>query len=78
MTQTKEQIHEDLLLWDHVLALEKAGKKEEALEFRKKHIPLPAWGAKVMKKFLGAEYVRNSGYDLSLAEARFGKDWLNH
>jgi hypothetical protein len=77
MTQTKEQIHERLMLWGQVLALQEAGKKEEALAFRKKYIPLPVWGARVMKKFLGAEYIRTSGYDLSEVEAKIGKSWLD-
>jgi hypothetical protein len=68
---------ERLALWMQVTALEKAGKREEALAFRKQHIPLPPWGAKVMKKFLGAEYIRTSGYDLSEVEAKLGKSWLD-
>jgi hypothetical protein len=77
MTQTKEEAKARLALWMQVIALEEAGKREEALAFRKQQIPLPAWGAKVMKKFLGAEYVRTSGYDLSEVEARLGKSWLD-
>jgi hypothetical protein len=66
-----------LSLWMQVTALKKAGKVEEAMAFRKKYIPLPAWGAKVMKKFCGADYIRASGYDLSEVEAKLGKSWLD-
>ncbi|MDR1229999.1 MAG: hypothetical protein LBK61_01215 [Spirochaetaceae bacterium] len=66
-----------LSLWMRFVALKQAGKDEEALAFRKANIPLPAWGAKVMKKFLGAAYIRASGYDLSEVEEKLGKDWLD-
>jgi hypothetical protein len=77
MTLTKQQIHDNLALWMQFIALEDAGKKEEAEAFRKAHIPLEPWAAKLMKKQIGVEWLRSSGYDLSLAEAKFGKDWLN-
>jgi hypothetical protein len=77
MAPIKEQAHDRLALWMQVLALEEAGKREEALAFRKQNIPLPAWGAKVMKKFLGTDYIRSSGYDLSEVEAKLGKNWLD-
>jgi hypothetical protein len=77
MNQTKENPKDKLSLWMQVTALEKAGKKEEAQAFRKANIPLEPWGAKVMKKFLGVDYIRTSGYDLSEVEAKFGKDWLD-
>jgi hypothetical protein len=78
MKRTKDQVHERLMLWAQFRALREAGKEEEAMAFRKKHIPLPAWGAEVMKKFLGADYVRNAGYDMSEVEARLGKVWLDN
>lgn len=37
-------------------------------------IPTAPWLAKAMKEVFGAEYLE--GYDLSEAEAEFGKDWL--
>lgn len=40
--------------------------------------PLPAYLAKTLKDLYGKEYVLNFGYDLSEAEARYGKDWLDH
>jgi len=55
----REQIWKTKTLWMQVTALEKAGKHEEAASFRKKYIPLPVWGAKVMKKFCGADYIRS-------------------
>jgi len=77
MTQMKKETTDRLSLWMQFVALKQAGKDAEAMAFRKANIPLPAWGAKVMKKFLGAEYIRTSGYDLSEVEAKLGKSWLD-
>jgi len=73
----KEQTTEQLDLWAQVAALRESGKKEEAITFQRKYIPLPVWGAKVMRKFCGAEFIRNSGYNLSEVEERLGKNWLD-
>jgi hypothetical protein len=75
---SKEDVMVKLAFWKQYGALENAGKHEEALAFYKKNMPLPAWGAKVMKKLLGAEYIRTSGYDLSEVEAKLGKSWLDN
>jgi hypothetical protein len=77
MALTKQQIHNNLAILMESFAMEDAGKKEEAEAFRKAHIPLEPWAAKLMKKQIGVDWLRNSGYDLSLAEAKYGKDWLN-
>jgi hypothetical protein len=77
MAQTREQIHEGLQLRLQIIALEDAGKYEEAQALRKAKIPLPPYTAKLIRDQIGVEYLRNSGYDLSLAEAKFGKDWLD-
>jgi hypothetical protein len=77
MAQTREQIHEALQLRLQIIALEKAGKYEEAEALHKAKIPLPPYTAKLIRDQIGVEYLRNSGYDLSLAEAKFGKNWLD-
>ncbi|MDR1148205.1 MAG: hypothetical protein LBK66_06185 [Spirochaetaceae bacterium] len=77
MNQTNEETKDRLSLWTRFVALKQAEKDEDALAFRKANIPLPAWGAKVMKKFLGTDYIRTSGYDLSEVEEKLGKDWLD-
>jgi hypothetical protein len=38
--------------------------------------PLPPYLAKVMKEKVGADFLIDAGYNLSEAEAEFGKDWL--
>ena len=39
--------------------------------------PLPPYIAKVMKEKVGLDYLLNSGWNLSEAEAEFGSDWLS-
>jgi len=77
MTPTKAEIDVKLAFWKQYDALVNAGKENEALAFYEQNRPLPTWGAKVMKKFLGADFLRESGYDLSEVEAKLGKNWLN-
>jgi hypothetical protein len=39
--------------------------------------PMPPYLAKVAKKTMGAEFLIKNGFNLSEAEAEFGKDWIN-
>jgi hypothetical protein len=56
-------------------ALEDAGKKNEAMALLKT-LPMPPFLAKVMKEKVGADYLIESGWNLSEAEAAFGQGWL--
>lgn len=47
-------------------------KEEERLI---KQMPMVPWLAKAAKEVFGTEYL--AGWDLSAAEAEYGKDWLN-
>ena len=38
--------------------------------------PMPPYLAKVFKEKVGADFLIDGGYNLSEAEAEFGKDWL--
>jgi hypothetical protein len=69
-------LHEKLVKINKSYELEKAGKFEEARALDRS-IPLPPWLAKVYVEVTSAEHVRNSGYNLSEAEAEFGPDWLD-
>lgn len=40
-----------------------------------KQMPMAPWLAKAAKEIFGAEHL--AGWDLSAAEAEYGKDWLN-
>lgn len=50
------------------------GDEEEAMRLAKQK-PLTPWVAKGLKEVFGAQYLE--GWDLSEAEAEYGKDWLN-
>ncbi|GAB7140537.1 hypothetical protein RsTz2092_04860 [Deferribacterales bacterium RsTz2092] len=56
--------------------LRKAGKEEEAHQLMNQ-IPIPPYLAKAIKEVFGAEYLKNSGQNLSEVETEYGKDWLN-
>lgn len=56
------------------LAASARGDDEEALRIAREK-PLTPWVAKATKDIFGAEYLE--GWDLSDAEAEYGKDWLN-
>jgi hypothetical protein len=57
-------------------AMEKAGDKEGASRLLRT-APMPSYLAKVIKEKLGLDYLINSGWNLSEAEAEFGSDWLS-
>jgi hypothetical protein len=56
--------------------LSKAGDWEGGLRLMKT-VPVPPYIAKVMKEKVGADFLINSGWNLSEAEAEFGPDWLS-
>jgi hypothetical protein len=55
--------------------LRKAGDKEGATRLLRT-APMPPYLAKVFKEKVGADFFTDAGYNLSEAEAEFGKDWL--
>jgi hypothetical protein len=61
---------------DKSAELRMAGKDAEATAVFKQ-IPLPPSTARIWKKYVGAESLKTSGWNLSDAEAAFGKDWLD-
>jgi hypothetical protein len=58
------------------IALEKAGKHEEAMEVAKTRPLSPALAA-LIKKRLGVGWLKKSGWNLAEAEVKFGEGWLN-
>jgi hypothetical protein len=40
-------------------------------------IPMPPYLAKLMKEYMGKEFLLEGGYNLSEAEAEFGENWLD-
>jgi hypothetical protein len=69
-------LHDKLALGVKAIELKKQGKLEEAMRIEKS-IPLPPYLAKWAKKRIGADFLINQGWNLSEAEAEYGKDWLN-
>jgi len=62
-------------IFDQVNAAIAADNLDEATRLTKQ-IPLVPEIAKAAKEALGADYLRQSGFNLSAAEAEYGKDWL--
>ncbi len=70
---TGEEISEII---DKSLVATKAGNDEEAMRIARQ-LPISPWLAKAGKEVFGKDFLTNNGYDLSEAEAEYGKDWLN-
>jgi hypothetical protein len=77
MTKQAKQMTEDekAAIIMKAIALDDAGKKAESDALMKTY-PAPPWLAKVFKEKVGADFLIKGGYNLSEAEAAFGKDWL--
>jgi hypothetical protein len=58
------------------IELKKQGKLEEATRLRRS-IPIEPWLAEWGKKYMGADFLINGGWNLSEAEEVYGKDWLS-
>jgi hypothetical protein len=53
-----------------------AGNKAEAVRITL-GLPMPTYLAKFAKEFLGADFLKKNGYNLSEVEAELGPDWLD-
>jgi len=77
MPQTQTMtLDEKLDIGVKAIELKKAGDREGYTRLIRK-IPIPSYIAKVMKDKMGADFLINGGWDLSEAEAEFGRDWLS-
>jgi hypothetical protein len=52
------------------------GNKAEAVRITL-GLPMPTYLAKFAKEFLGADFLKKNGYNLSEVEAELGADWLD-
>jgi hypothetical protein len=52
------------------------GDREESCRLLKQ-LPLEPWLAKAGKEVCGKDFLLENGFDLSKAEAAYGKDWLS-
>ncbi|MCL2156104.1 MAG: hypothetical protein FWH53_10605 [Leptospirales bacterium] len=69
-------LDEKLTIGCKAVELRKAGDREGASRLMRS-IPMPPYLAKIYKEKVGVEHLINGGWNLSEAEAEFGKDWLN-
>ena len=69
-------LDEKLAIACKAAALRKSGDEEGASRLIRTS-PLPPYIAKVIKEKVGVDYLLNSGWNLSEAEAEFGSDWLS-
>jgi hypothetical protein len=69
-------LDEKLTIACKAAALRQAGDSEGASRLLRT-APMPPYLAKIYKEKIGAEHLVNSGWNLSEAEAEFGKDWLS-
>jgi hypothetical protein len=69
-------LEERFAIGEKALALENAGKKAESTMYMIQHYPMPPYLAKFAKSHFGADFLIEGGFNLSEAEAEFGKDWL--
>ena len=78
MPQTQTMtLDEKLDIACRAAALSKAGD-EEGYSRLIRTAPLPPYLAKVFKEKVGADFLIDGGFNLSEAEAEFGRDWLTH
>ncbi len=67
---------EELQIIQQINAATKRGDKEESRRLAKL-LPLAPHLAKSLKEQFGPDNLRKEQYDLSEAEAAYGKNWLN-
>jgi len=78
VAQTQMQINDDVVL-DRLNAAMDAFDEDDIQKMKEINatIPLPSTVAKQMKAYMSKEDILDLGYDLSLANAELGEDWLN-
>ena len=69
-------LDEKLAIACKAAALSDAGDEEGASRLIRT-VPIPPYIAKVIKEKVGSNYFKNSKWNLSEAEAKFGPNWLS-
>ena len=78
MTQAQTMsLDEKLAISCKSAELRKAGDEEGASRLLRT-IPMPPYLAKVAKEKIGVDFFTGGGWNLSEAEAEFGKDWISN
>ena len=76
MSKATMSLDEKLDICNKALDLFEAGD-EEGFDRLMNIVPMPPHLAMAAKKTMGTEFLMNSGWNLSEAEAVFGADWLS-
>lgn len=74
MTQLTREQKMDII--DKSLDADERGDHEEANRLMLQ-LPVPPYLAQIFKEVWGKDFLLEGGYDLSLAEAEYGKNWLD-
>ena len=69
-------LDEKLAISNKAFSLLDTGDREGYMRLIKT-APMPPYLAKVAKEKIGADFLINGGWNLSEAEAEFGKNWLS-
>ena len=69
-------LDEKLAISNRALDLWEAGDEEGCISLMKT-APIPPYIAKVIKEKVAADFLIKEGWNLSEAEAEFGRDWLS-
>ena len=70
-----KQLEDELDALIEMAALEEQGKFDEAFKLRKK-VALPHYMGEYAKKYLGLDFLKNCGWNMSEVEAVYGKNYL--
>ena len=70
-----EPVEDELDVLIEMLALIEQGNEDEAFKLRKK-VALPHYMGEYAKKYLGLDYLKNCGWNMSEVEAVYGKEYL--
>jgi hypothetical protein len=73
---TKLTREQEIEIIQKSLEADERGDHDESVRLIQQ-MPLAPHLARAAKKIWGKEYLLQSGFDLSEAEAAYGKDWLN-
>jgi hypothetical protein len=74
--QQTMSLHDRLQISAKAIELEKQGKSAEAEQLHHT-VPLAPYLAKLYRDYIGADELKNSGWNLADAEAAFGPNWLS-
>ena len=75
MPQSKTMTNEEKVDTAYKAALLSTSGDEEGATRLIRSVPMPPYLAKIFKEKVGMDFLVNGGWNLSEAEAEFGRDW---